>query len=162
MKKNNKENIYKGIIVVLLLVIVFGGSYFASELKNNCSGSTKAEAKELTQISYADYKNLKKGKDLSVIYVARPTCGYCQKQEPIVKSIKGEYDVEFYYFNTDEVSQGDLEEFIKSYDVFKGGENFGTPTFLLVQKGKIVDSLIGYNEKDSLVSFLKDHKIIEE
>ena len=44
MKKNNKENIYKGIIVVLLLVIFFGVIYFESELKNNFSCYTKYEA----------------------------------------------------------------------------------------------------------------------
>ena len=162
MKKTDKEKIYKGIIVVLLLIIAFGGSYFASELKENSCKQT-ATTNELKSISYSDYKKLKAGKELSIIYVARPGCSFCQQQSPIVKQILGTYsDLTINYMNTDNMGSSDLEEFIKSYDVFKGGENFGTPTFLIVGNNKIVDSKIGYTEQDSLIQFFKDHKLIKE
>lgn len=161
MKNMSKEKIQGIIIVILLLIIAFGGSYFASEIKN-CSVNTENKEVELTNISYTEYKEIKEEDELSIIYIARPGCSYCQQQEPIVKEIMQEYDLTFNYMNTDDMSSEELEELINSYDTFEGGDNFGTPTILLVQKGKIVDSNIGYSEKEALVSFLTEHNLIEE
>lgn len=161
MKNMTKEKVQGIIIVILLLIIAFGGSYFASEVKN-CSYSTETKEVELNSISYKEYKELKQKDDLSIIYIARPGCSFCQQQQPIVKQIMQEYDLKVNYLNTDDMSSDEVEELIASYDVFEGGENFGTPTILLVQKKKIVDSVIGYKEKASLVSFFKEHKIIKE
>lgn len=161
MKNMSKEKIQGIIIVILLLIITFGGSYFASEMKT-CSNNTESKEVELASISYSEYKKLKKEDDLSIIYIARPGCSYCQQQEPIVKQIMQEYGLMVNYMNTDDMSSEEIEELINSYDVFKGGDNFGTPTILLVQKGKIVDSTIGYSEKDALVSFFTEHELIEK
>ncbi len=35
MNKKEKEQLKTGVIIVLVLVIIFGGSYFASELKSD-------------------------------------------------------------------------------------------------------------------------------
>ena len=157
----NKENIYKAIIIILLLVIAFGGSYFASELRNtNCNTSEKNN--ELITISYNEYKELKAEEGSHIIYVARPTCSFCQKQEPIVKQILNSYDVEINYLNTDNLSSQDLNDFINSYDVFNGGENFGTPTFLIVGDKKIKDSIIGYSEQANLIDFFTKYNLIKE
>ena len=156
----NKENIYKGIIIILLLVIAFGGSYFASELKNN-NCKTEENDKELVSVSYSDYNKLKKEEGVHIIYVARPTCSYCQKQEPIVKQIASSYDVTINYLNTDNMSGDDLNDFIDSYDVFDGGQNFGTPTFLIVGDNKIKDSIIGYTEQANLIDFFSKYNLIE-
>lgn len=157
----NKENIYKAIIIILLLVIAFGGSYFASELKDT-GCKTEEKTNELTTVSYSDYKKLKDEKGSHIIYVARPTCSYCQKQEPIVKQILSSYDVEINYLNTDNMSSEDLNDFINSYDVFNGGENFGTPTFLIVGDKKIKDSIIGYTEQANLIDFFTKYDLIKE
>ena len=157
----NKENIYKAIIIILLLIIAFGGSYFASELKDtNCK--TEAKNNELTNISYSEYKELKNEEGSYIIYVARPTCSFCQKQEPIVKQILNTYDIDINYLNTDNMSSADLNDFINGYDVFDGGENFGTPTFLIVGDEKIKDSIIGYSEQANLIAFFTKYNLIKE
>lgn len=162
MKNLSKEKVQGIIIVILLLVIVFGGSYFISEIKSCDTNNTTSSEKSLNSISYEEYKELKKEDDLSIIYIARPGCSFCQKQEPIVKELIKEYDLTINYMNTDDMSSEEIEELINSYDVFEGGEKFGTPTILLVQKDKIVDSTIGYTEKDSLIEFFTKHELIKE
>lgn len=161
MKNMSKEKVQGIIIVILLLIIAFGGSYFASEVKK-CGDTTETKEVELTSISYEEYKELKKKDELSIIYIARPGCSFCQQQEPIMKQLANSYDLKVNYLNTDNMSSDEVEELIASYDVFDGGENFGTPTILLVKNKKIVDSVIGFKEKDSLLSFFKEHKLIKE
>ena len=157
----NKENIYKGIIIVLLLVIAFGGSFFASELKNKNCNMTE-EVRDVTNISYNNYKELLKGKDTSIIYIGRPGCSYCQKQLPIVKQILSSYDIVINYLNTDNLSSEELNELISGYDAFNGGENFGTPTFLIVGNNKVLDGIIGYTERDNLVDLFSKYNIIKK
>ena len=157
----NKESIYKGIIVVLLLIIAFGGSFFASELKNNSCNSNE-EVRDVNNISYSNYKELLKGKEWSIVYIGRPGCSYCQKQLPIVKQILNSYDVVVNYLNTDNLSSEELNELISGYNAFNGGENFGTPTFLIVGKNKVEDGIIGYTEKDNLIDLFSKYNLIKE
>lgn len=161
MKNMTKEKIQGIIIVILLLIIAFGGSYFASEVKK-CGNATEEKEIEFIDISYKDYKKMKKEDVLSIIYIARPGCSFCQQQQPILKQIAQEYNLNINYLNTDDMKEDEIEELIDSYDVFEDGKNFGTPTILLVKKNKILDSVIGYKEKNSIISFFKEHKIIKE
>ena len=40
-----------------------------------------------------EYRTLLSGEEVSLIYIASPTCGYCAQQEPIMKQLVNEYDV---------------------------------------------------------------------
>ena len=117
MDNKKKEQIKTVAIIVLLLVIVFGGSYFASEVKSNKNTSSKTttpttnnqkntttngdndteisedKQAELNSIDIDKYLSLKKGSDKSIIYISRPTCHYCQQEDPIIKNIV--YETEF-------------------------------------------------------------------
>ena len=157
-----KEKVQSVIIAVLSLVIVFGVAYFASELKY-CKKDVDEGTVELPQIGITEYITLLNGSDASIVYVARPTCSYCQRQEPIVKEIASEYDLVVHYLNTDELSSSDMDVLFKSdVDLFgEEGKNFGTPTTLIVKGGKIIDSIVGLTEKDSYESFLKTNGFIK-
>lgn len=116
MDDKKKEQIKTVAIIVLLLVIVFGGSYFASEVKSNKNTSSKTttttdkqkdtttdsddnteisedKQAELNSIDIDKYLSLKKGSDKSIIYISRPTCHYCQQEDPIIKNIVYETNV---------------------------------------------------------------------
>ena len=153
----NREKVLGTIIAILSVIIVFGVAYFASELKY-CKNDVPEKVVELPEIGINEYTTLLNGDTASIVYVARPTCYYCQQQEPIVKDIVGEYDLVFHYLNTDELSSDDMKVLYKS-DVELFGENgdqFGTPTTLVVKKGKVIDSVVGLTQKDSFLSFLKE------
>ena len=185
MKKETIEKIKSGVIVALVLIIVFGASYFASELQacdNNSSSSTvtdendssnndssssstssdipESEQADLNEIDIDEYLDLKSDKDASIIYIARPTCYYCQQEEPIVKNIVYEYGVTVNYLNTDELDSDGLADLVQSDDYFSDG--FGTPILLVVQNDEIVDKLEGLQEKDTIVNFFKEYGFMDE
>ena len=169
MDNKKKEQIKTVAIIVLLLVIVFGGSYFASEVKSNKNTSSKTttptnnnqkdtttngdddteisedKQAELNSIDIDKYLSLKKGSDKSIIYISRPTCHYCQQEDPIMKNIVYETNITVNYLNTDELDDDGNTKLIKSDDYFS--EGYGTPLILVVQKNKIVDKIEGLTSK---------------
>ena len=180
MKKETIEKVKNTTIVVLVLIIVFGASYFTSELKECDNGgsttttsSTNNSSKvssdisedeqgDLNEIGIDEYLDLKEGSEASIIYVARPTCHYCQEMEPIVKNIVYEYGVTVNYLNTDELDDEGQAEFIKSDDYFEEKGGYGTPMLIIVKDDEFVDVLEGLTDKDTVVKFFKDNGLIEE
>ena len=183
MDNKKKEQIKTVAIIVLLLVIVFGGSYFASEIKSNKNTSSKTttttndqkdtatdsdndaeisedKQAELTSIDIDKYLSLKKGSDKSIIYISRPTCHYCQQEDPIMKNIVYETNITVNYLNTDELDDEGNSKLIKSDDYFS--EGYGTPLILVVQKNKIVDKIEGLTSKEDIVSFFKKYDFIKD
>ena len=178
MKKDTIEKVKNTTIVVLVLIIVFGASYFTSELKecdnggsttttsstnnssNDSSDISEDEQGDLNEIDIDEYLDLKEGSEASIIYIARPTCHYCQEMEPIVKNIVYEYGIEVNYLNTDELDDEGQSKLIKSDDYFS--EGYGTPLLLVVKDDEIVDIQEGLNNKDTTVNFFKDNGLIEE
>ena len=185
MKKETVEKVKNTTIVVLVLIIVFGASYFTSELKdcdnggsstttsstdNSSSNDTTStssdipedEQGDLNEIDIDEYLDLLKGDEASIIYVARPTCHYCQQMEPIVKNIVYEYGIEVNYLNTDELDDEGQADFIKSNDYFDEKGGYGTPMLIVVKDDEFVDVLEGLTDKDTAVNFFKDNGLIEE
>ena len=182
MKKENVEKIKSATIVVLILIIVFGASYFTSELQecenggsttttsDTSSSSTDTtstssdipedEQGDLNEIDIDEYLDLKKGSKASIIYIGRPTCHYCQQMEPIVKNIVYEYGIKVNYLNTDELDDEGQADLIESDDYFS--EGYGTPLLLVVKDDEIVDIQEGLSDKDTTVNFLKDNGFINE
>ena len=183
MDDKKKEQIKTVAIIVLLLVIVFGGSYFASEVKSNKNTSSKTttttdkqkdtttdgdddteisedKQAELNSIDIDKYLSLKKGSDKSIIYISRPTCHYCQQEDPIMKNIVYETNITVNYLNTDELDDDGNTKLIKSDDYFS--EGYGTPLILVVQKNKIVDKIEGLTSKEDIVSFFKKYDFIKD
>ena len=167
MKKENIEKIKSATIVVLVLIIVFGASYFMSELQEcDNGGSTTTTSStnkgDLIEIGIDEYLDLKEGSEASIIYVARPTCHYCQEMEPIVKNIVYEHGVTVNYLNTDELDDEGQAEFIKSDDYFEEKGGYGTPMLIIVKDDEFVDVLEGLTDKDTVVKFFKDNGLINE
>lgn len=185
MKRETIDKIKNATIVVLVLVIVFGASYFTSELQdsndnsttttnstNNSSNSSDTtstssdipedEQGDLNEIDIDEYLDLKEGSKASIIYVARPTCHYCQEMEPIVRNIVYEYGVTVNYLNTDELDDDGQAKFVKSDDYFDEKGGYGTPMLIIVKDDKFVDVLEGLSDKDTVVKFFKDNGLIDE
>ena len=180
MDSKKKEQIKNATIIILVLVIVFGGSFLASEVKsdksksNNTTTTNKQENNttsnddeisedkqaELNSIDIDKYLSLKKGSDKSIIYISRPTCHYCQQEDPIMKNIVYETKVTVNYLNTDELDDDGNTKLIKSDDYFS--EGYGTPLILVVQKNKIVDKIEGLTSKEDIVSFFKKYDFIKD
>ena len=170
----NKDTIKNIVIVVLILVIVIGGSFLASEFNGGkantartTEGSTTSdsdipedEQQAPTEIDIDKYLALKEGSDLSIIYIARPTCSYCQKQKPIIYHLIYQYQLPVNYLNTDELDEEGFEKLTNSDEYFSS--QWGTPLILIVQNGNIVDKAPGYHEEQELITFFQNNGFINQ
>lgn len=155
-----REKIMAGVIAVLSLVILCGVAYFASEMKY-CSKEEKEV--EFDNIGINEFTTLLNDDEASIIYIARPGCYYCQQQEPIVKDLISKHGLVFHYLNTDELSETDMNKiFAVDVTLFgKDGEEFGTPTTLIVKGGKIVDAQVGLTQTGDFEKFLTKNGFIK-
>ena len=167
MGKKDKMNIEKlknVVIVILSLIIVFGIAFVVPELKG--CGSCKEEQLGLTEINATEYKELLNGEEVSLIYIASPTCGYCAQQEPIMKQLVNEYGITVNYLNISAVTDAEGDDVYNSYASMQMEEykldGVRTPTILLVQKGKVIDMNLGSMSLDNLVKFVKNYIEITE
>lgn len=155
------------IVIIVALFIPYGENknqkqeaqvlkeFSCSDVSENQENDTK-----LNKISCQQYQDITKSKDNNLILIARPTCSYCLKFIPILEEIIEEYGINVNYFNTDALSEAEVSNFYNSAELFKSRE-FGTPSMIITNNGKIVKYSIGYKEKDEAVKWLKDSKIID-
>ena len=160
--KFNKKNLLKGIGVIVIVFAILSLSFVASK-----SYGLGKESFKFTDITIDEYLELMNSEDKKVVYIARPTCSYCQMESPIVKKIGSKYNLEIYYLNTqgfyDDETDSYTEDgikFINSHEKYKDG--WGTPNTIIVQNGTIVDGIYQYVEEKELLSFLKTNGIINE
>ena len=162
-KNINVDKLKNAAIIVLSLIIVFGLAFVVPELKN-CGECN--QTKTVTEVTMEDYRSLVASNDISLIYVASPTCGYCAQQLPIMEELVNKYNVEVNYLNTSTLSNEEVNELYTIYGSVQesvyGQEGLRTPTMLLVQSGKLLDMKLGGSELDELVSWLQKYIEIEE
>ena len=67
-----------------------------------------------------------------------------------------------YYLNYDAIKadQTEVSEYFGQFEEFQG--SWGTPLTIVVEKGKIVDSLEGYRESEEFIKFLQKHNLVKE
>lgn len=176
--KKNEEVIvknqidYKGelnrifIVLIVIAVLLFVSLVVNVFVKNNNSTSNETTTQENTayDVSKFDEKTvdealaqIKKGKT-EVVYIGRPSCGYCVKFVPILKSVQEELGFKHIYINLESISSEDSTK-LTELDSYIS-DNFGyTPMVLVFKNGKFVKGTVGYTEADTYKQFLNDQGI---
>lgn len=184
MKNEGSNNKVMIIVTVVILVALICACIFIGGKDNNSSSSTKelsndvetimanlqVESEAVTEDQKGDFganinvgeyiELLNKAGEYSLVWVARPTCGYCQLTSPVVQKLIKDYGIYISYLNTDEFSDEDNQTFINSDEEFS--EGYGTPMLLLVGDGKILDRIDGATDTAHYKEFLVNYKFIEE
>lgn len=106
----------------------------------------------------ADFKTAFASSDNEMIYLGRPTCSYCQMLEPILKTMREEYDVKYTYINTDEISSTQLSEILKELGIKE--DEFGTPYLVIVKDEEVIDRSIGLVDASVMFEFLQTNGLI--
>lgn len=151
MKKENKKTIIITIVVAvaaLALIAVFT----VNELISSGVITTKADREVLSEF-YENYNS----KERTIIYYASPSCSYCQLQEPILETIADDYDLDYYYLDASSLGLKQRKEVLE-----KLGIEHATPTTIVVEKGKVIDTAVGYKQGKELVKFFVDTEILPE
>ena len=171
------------IVTFIIVIALIGVCFFVGRKGDNSGSSTEVagdvntimsnlqkESEAVTEeqkgefganINVSEYMDLLNTEgEYSLVWVARPTCGYCVLTTPVLQKIIKDYGIYISYLNTDEFSESDTSTFVKSDEKFSDG--FGTPMLLLVGDGKILDMIDGATDTAHFIDFLKNYHFIEE
>lgn len=162
------KNILKIMGVILAVAALIGASVAVSQIENESSDNNPVEETTESELSKAgfnevkldEYLNLVKGTEKSIVLIARPSCGYCEKFTPILKQAAEEMNLTINYLNTDNLSEDDWTTFTESVTYLKE-EEWGTPTVLIVQNGDSIAENSGYVELDVIKKFFTDNGLGE-
>jgi len=141
------------IIVLIVAFIVLISAFFASNIYD------KKKVKISNDI-LTKYNELYNSEELSIIYIGKDGCGFCENYTPVIKEVAKENKLTYYYVNLSKLLKKDKDTLYSTNEIFKD-EKFGTPTTIIASKGKAVKYHIGYMDKDELVKFLKEAKVIK-
>ena len=104
--------------------------------------------------------NLYNGEEKALIYIGRPTCGYCVAFLPTLQQAQAELGYKTYYYDISNVTDADYEAITGLNDFM--AENFGyTPMVIVVQNGQILSAngdgqgWVGYSDYDSFIAYLQ-------
>ena len=162
------------IISVLLLIFVLADGTEKSTDKNTDNSGTPSEVASdydvsaFKEIKAQDIKKESKGKNI-LIYVGRSSCGYCVQYVPILKQVQEKINkYKTYYIDiakildfesaTGGILDKEANEIMQQLDKEFMESNWGaTPLTLVVKDSKLVDSLVGYVDADTLEKLVKNN-----
>lgn len=105
---------------------------------------------------YETFKEKFNGENNSLIYIGRPTCGYCNLLTPSLEDMKERYDFDYTYINIDEISESVLNNILEDLQI----KEIGTPYMVVVSSGKVIATQNGYADYDETFKFLQNNNII--
>lgn len=138
----------KKILIILCVFVCLVGFIFAIIMFEN------KKSEEYLEKFYSTFSK----KENSLVVVGRDNCGWCNLFIPILDDMKERYGFDYLYINTNELSNSVLNKFLSDIKI----DDFGTPLTLVVNDGKVVDSLSGAVTEDVLLEFLKEYNFVEE
>lgn len=155
-KKNTKEvkKDKKTIVLMIigcLLCVAFLGIFIFSDVMPNLK-----ENEESNKI-INEFRKKFNSKERNVLYYASDECSYCQLQSPILEELEDEYEFDYYYIDKTKLSSTDKKEILDTLEI-----EDATPTTIIVENGKVVDTAVGYVEGNEITAFFIENEILEE
>ena len=148
-------------VVVLIIVLSLFSTKGNEELEEVNYPLTLTGEVGLNKMSYTQYEEKVANGDAFIVIIERASCGYCEMYMPIVEEVAKEKKIPIYYIDTDELTSEEANKLSTTNDYLKKN-NWGTPTTLFMLGDRVLDSIGGYTEKDSVVAFLKDRVVMGE
>ncbi len=158
MKKT--DFILIGLVIIIAIVGIF--STKGTKAEEAIEFPLKLTGEEgLNEITYSDYEKMVENNDAFVVVIERTGCSYCQMYMPIMEEYAKEKKIAVTYLNTDNLSQEEMNKLSTTNNYLKKNQ-WGTPTTLFMLGDRIVDSIGGYVEKESIDAFFKDRVVMGE
>ncbi len=158
MKKS--DFILIGLVLVVVVVGIFSskGTKAQPEIEYPLELAGKVG---LNQITYQDYEELVNTGKAFIVVIERTGCSYCTMYMPIVEDVANEKKIPILYIDTDTLSEEEYNELSTKNAHLKKG-NWGTPTTLFMLGDRVIDTIGGYVEKDTVEEFIKDRVVLGE
>ena len=178
LTKEQMEKVKTWVIIILGVLVFFGVTYFVSEnigdrskdkepIKQQANQTTlleegevlnEDEQSELTAVTMTDLKNILENGEKKIIMLGTETCHWCIEEKPILKALVYKYHVEIGYMDLNLLTSDEDSELRSLHE---GLQAFGTPTFIVVDQGKVIDVLVGGRTTKEVTSLLKQYQIID-
>lgn len=135
----------KLIIILAIIALIVVGIVSFTIIENNKNDKV-----------YAEFEEKFNGEENSLIYIGRPTCGYCNLLKPSLEDMVSRYNFDYVDINIDEVNDKVLDKVLESLKI----TSLGTPYMAIVSKGEVVAVQNGYADYDVVFGFLQSNGII--
>ena len=152
MSKEKKKSIILTIILIaiaIILLVAFVVSSLRSSGKIGSSDSGKV---------VSEFEKKFNSKERIVIYYASPSCSFCKLQTPILETIASDYNMKYYYLDSSKLSNSQRNKVLKTLEL----KEHATPSTVVVENGKVIDSVVGYVSGTEYVEFLKNVGMLPE
>lgn len=158
MKKT--DFILIGVVLVLIVIGIVSskGTESLEEIKFPLTLTGEVGSHEIT---YTQYEDMVNNGEAFIVVIERTGCGYCQKYMPLVEEVANEKKIAINYINTDNLSEEEFNKLSTTNKYLKRNE-WGTPTTLFMLGDRVIDSIGGYVEKDSIESFIDGRVVTGE
>lgn len=155
MKKS--DLILIGVVLLIVVIALFSNkgtiAYEEVEYPLTLKGDTG-----LQQISYNEYKEFVSSGDAFIVIIERSGCTYCIQYMPIVEEVANEKNIPIYYIDTDTLTNEEFNE-LSNTNIYLKRNEWGTPTTLFMLGDRVLDTIGGLTEKETVLSFL-DGKVV--
>lgn len=158
MKKS--DFILIGVVLLLIVAGLFSSKGTIVEEEVNYPLTLVGDA-GLHQITYNEYEEKVENGDAFIVIIERAGCGYCVQYMPIVEEVANEKKIPIYYIDTDTLSQDEYTRLSTTNNYLKRND-WGTPTTLFMLGSRVLDSIGGYVEKESVLSFIDGKVVVGE
>ena len=151
------------LIGVLLIIIVVGVLSTKGNIKEDpIEFPVKLAGKVgLNEITYSEYKEMVDNGDAFVVVIEREGCYYCQQYMPLLEEYVKKNKIAITFINTDNLTTAESQELSTTNSYLKKNK-WGTPTTLFMIGSRVVDSIGGYVEMESIEKFFKDRVVMGE
>lgn len=176
LTKEQKEKLKIGAIIVLGVVAFFAITYLVSEHTGDRSKDkeivetsdnplleqgevlSEEEQSELVATSMTDLRSLLDNNEKRLVMLGTETCYWCIQQKPILKSISYKYNIEIGYLDLNLLSSEEDSELRSLHESLQA---FGTPTFIVVDQGHVVDVEVGGMTSSQITQLLQQYGMID-
>ena len=119
-----------------------------------------------------EYKKKVNSNNYTVAVFGEKSCSYCNLYLPVINEIAGEYELDIYYFDKTTYDAVEYDEIMDlNFEIpakcTTTGESttmkaaFPKPMTIITRKGKFVDCIKGYVNKDDVLTVLEQYDIVE-
>ena len=158
MKKS--DFILIGVVILIVVAAMFSSKGTIAEEEVDYPLTLAGEV-GLHQMTYSQYEEKVENGDAFIVIIERAGCGYCVQYMPIVEDVANEKKIPIYYIDTDTLTEDEFNELSTTNNYLKRNE-WGTPTTLFMLGERVLDSIGGYVEKDTVLSFIDGRVVLGE
>ena len=125
--------------------------------------------------NFKEYKEEIKDNEVIMSVFGRNSCYHCNNFKVVYNAVAEKYDLgdNLYYFDSDSYNSKEYKKIINMNltipakcnsqgTEFKLSDGFGTPLTIFTKKGKVIDCISGYVNRENLIQKLKEVKMISE